>query len=397
MVLKRILKRLTRPFKRRRNELFIRRMYKKHKSVNGCNFDSAVDLKSEICKFIESNCCKGNRYQYCYSESSSQPTLYASAYACMTLSLTGDLNKYSKKDKMEWVKYFDSFQSEEDGLFYDPVVDGDLYRTGDWWGVRHLSLHMISAYTDLQAQPRYQFKFLKDYCNINSLQNWLNGIDWNIDVFSYDSDIDNKIMNITCLLQYQRDFFHDAEAGNAVNYLKNYLKNKINPKTGVWGDKEVTGLKDISRMVQFFYHLLQLYTYDNDFDFNHNKVVDLVLKTQNKYGGYGVLPNSSACEDIDSIDILIRFAPYVDERRKVQIDTSLEKAYKWVMLNQVEDGGFVFRLNDSMVYGDKSLSVNANEGAMLPTWFRTLSLAYLSSYFDDDGGFVITKCPGSEF
>ncbi|MFM6528484.1 MAG: hypothetical protein ACKPIB_09330, partial [Dolichospermum sp.] len=141
-------------------------------------------------------------YKYKYSLSSEQPTLYASAYVCMTFSLLGRLNDLSQQDKQSWIDYFDSFQCEKDGLFYDPILDSDFYRNTDWWGARHLALHMINAYTDLGEQPQYPFFFLKDYYDPKYIENWLSDFDWQ-SVIGMTDDIDNKIMNIGCLLQYQ--------------------------------------------------------------------------------------------------------------------------------------------------------------------------------------------------
>ena len=118
--------------------------------------------------------------------------------------------------------------------------------------------------------------------------------------------------------------------------------------------------------------------------------------TQNELGGFGVKLNSSACEDIDSIDILIRLAPMVPNR-KVEIDIALKKALLWVLCNQVDDGGFVFRLEEPLVYGHPEMSSEKNQGAMFSTWFRTLTLTYLIRYFNWPPQLFINRCPGYEF
>jgi hypothetical protein len=66
-----------------------------------------------------------------------------------------------------------------------------------------------------------------------------------------------------------------------------------------------------------------------------------------------------------------------------------------------EDGGFVFERDKPFQYGHKLMSSKANESAMFPTWFRVLSLAYLSQVIDDpslakiDWNFI--DCPGYQF
>ncbi|MFM6272366.1 MAG: hypothetical protein ACKPFA_38670 [Dolichospermum sp.] len=153
----------------------------------------------------------------------------------------------------------------------------------------------------------------------------------------------------------------------------------------------------ISRMVQFAYHLFPLFFYDKIPIKYPDRIVKYVLATQNKVGGFGVQLNSSACEDIDSIDLLCRLSPFVSEQQKKEIDKSLKKALNWVLCNQVKDGGFVFRLYEPFSYGHKETSSTENQGAMLPTWFRILCLVYLLNYLKISNDFVITKCPGYEF
>lgn len=80
----------------------------------------------------------------------------------MTKSLLGDLAALTLSDKKQWVDCFDSFQDHNDGLFYDPSVHNDIFADGDWWGARHLALHMISAYTDLRVAAKISLQSLGD-------------------------------------------------------------------------------------------------------------------------------------------------------------------------------------------------------------------------------------------
>jgi len=255
---------------------------------------------------------------------------------------------------------------------------------------------MITAYTALDARPRYPFKFLEHYYSRDRLSKWINDIEWSSNSVG-SLDPDNKIMNIGCLLQYQRDTWNDREAGAAVQHLKDSLRKKLNKETGMWGGFDISNPHERSRMVQFAYHLFPIFFYDKEFDFDAEKIVGITLSTQNRFGGFGVQPNSSACEDIDSIDLLIRLYPFISGQLQAAINDSLAKAFNWALLNQVDDGGFVFRLNEAFRYGSDNTSSLPNEGAMLPTWFRTLSLAYMARFLGLANNFVITRCPGYEF
>lgn len=356
------------------------------------NFDYAA-VREGVLSFLERmNCDSDARFRYRYSAIAAKPTLYSSSYACMTLSLLGALRSLSEEEKKEWLAYFDSFQDERDGLFYDPVVDSKSFRDLDWWGARHLALHMITAYTSLGGRPKHRFAFLDDY-DVQDISRWLEDFDWNRP-FTYAEDIDNKIMNIGCLLQYQRDAWNDVKAGAAVSFLQGFLLERINPETGMWGRCDVRDPAERSRMVQFAYHLFPLFFYDGITIGRADKIVHYTLATQNELGGFGVSANSSACEDIDSVDILVRLAPHVPER-KADIDAALKAAFSWVLCNQVGDGGFVFRLYEPLTYGHKEMANAANSGAMFPTWFRILTLAYLAKHFCLEG-FHIGRAPGLE-
>lgn len=359
---------------------------------SGFDFDL---FSSRVTSFVHSMRTDDSGLRYRYARNCTHPTLYASAYACMTLSLLGSLQSASEAQKDAWAEYFDGFQNGEDGLFYDPAVMNKAYSDSDWWGARHLTMHLLSAYTDLGVRPRHPFRYLGKYYDPTYLTAWLDGIEWAGESLGA-ADIDNKIMNIGCQLQYQREAWADGDAAEAVEYLKGYLRGKINRATGMWGRFNTADPQQRSRMVQFAYHLFPLYFYDGDFDFDHALIVPHVLNTQNQHGGYGVQINSSACEDIDSIDLLIRFAPYVTPSVGEEIERSLARALGYVMLNQAVDGGFVFRLAEPFHYGSTQTSSRANEGALFPTWFRTLSLAYLTGHLGLAKGFRITRAPGCE-
>lgn len=332
------------------------------------------NLKRNVLKFLRKMKCKDSPFTYYYSSSSTKPTLYSSVYACMILGILGELDQLSQKEKMEWGKYFDSFQNETDGLFYDPVVQNKIYNDTDCWGARHLALHIVCAYSELGLKPKYQFKFLEEYYVPGSIKKMLNSCEWKSSSIG-DGDIDNKIMNIGCLLQYQRDFWDDQQAGSVLIELKQFLRSKINKDTGIWGGSDLRNPDERSRMVQFAYHLFPIFLYDGDYDFEFSKVMRIVLDTQNSYGGFGVKSNSSACEDIDSLDLSLSLFSKLDIHLKSETLLSINKGLNWVLQNQVSDGGFVFRLFSEFIYGHEQMKSGKNLGAMFPSWFRLLSVS----------------------
>ncbi len=137
------------------------------------------------------------------------------------------------------------------------------------------------------------------------------------------------------------------------------------------------------------------------------RAVDSCLTTQNACGGFGLGVHtgsdreSSACEDIDSIDpparLLFRDPPY----RRDDIRRALDRGAEIVLAAQAGDGGFQFVRGRRFEYGHPQLAADATEGAMFPTWFRTLTLAYLGKALPDSPlGRVpwrFGNCPGIQF
>jgi hypothetical protein len=340
--------------------------------------------------FVNTNKVGNHIAEYKYSPSSSKPTIYASCYSCMIRSLYGDLDRLSDNEKKEWITYFNSFQSPDDGLFYDSVLANPIYNTEDWWGARHLALHLIIAYTALGFRPRYDLKFLEPFYEQSNVIDWLESRNWDD---SRIANTGNEVMNYGCLLQYSRDFFSNNNAGKGLHVMMDWLEQKLNPDTGMWGGQPDDNPNQLSQIVQGAYHIYPLFFYDNrDLPYKE-KAIDLLLKTQNSLGGFGVQLNSSACEDIDSIDPLIRFSKFTNYR-KDEVDLALKRAFPVVLANMNDDGGFVFSRNKQFLYGHEEMYSGHNESSMFATWFRTLCLAYLVNYLGLKNSFCLKKIPG---
>ncbi len=346
-------------------------------------------LRNASC-FLESMSSEKEGYRY--SADSVSASIYGTVYAFLTKSMLGELDTLTEDEKDEWAQFFDSFQSKDDGLFYDSSLNSKTFVQSDWWGARHLAVHMIAAYSCINRTPRHRFHFLKDYHNTDYIEQWLDAYDWTSNEIG-NTDLDNKIMNITCLLQYERDTYEDSKSKISVDFIKDYLLRKINPELGIWGE-EPSNKVELSRMVQYAYHLLTIFVYDEDFRFDRAKIVDLALATQNSLGGFGVAPNSSACEDMDSAYILVNLSSGLDEPMQEKVSLALTKFYDWVFLNQAKDGGFVFRREEAFWYGSDNTFSGKNKGAMLPTWFRILSILIVAKKLGYDTVLNYTKCPG---
>ena len=352
--------------------------YRRAESIT--NF-SLTKLYDEVTSYIKKRNVQGVAFSF--SDSCKAETLYSSCYACLTLGLLNHLDLY---DKEEWIRYFNSFQANN-GLFYDPItIKKSEYNEGDGWGARHLLVHLLIAYERLGSIPLKPLLFLKEYATPDKMISWLNSLNMkNIYLTS------NKIMNIICSMQYARDRMNEPY-NDSINAAEEWLRSRFNSNFGLWIDGETKKKKDINDAVRGSYHLFPIFSYDHIKIDNTQNTVQTILRTQNMIGGFDTCFASSACFDIDAIDPLVRFG--LDDK---QVIYALQKAFKWVMANKNDDGGFVFQRNASFAYGGEStLSSKANESNIFATWFRLLSIVFILEKLKIQHKSKLLNAPGYE-
>jgi len=324
------------------------------------------------------------------------PLVYASAYAALLRSLYGDLESLSTRERNDWAAYLLNHQSE-DGLFRDPQIACSQAEAMDWWGWRHMTLHVLMALSALGGPAARSLRCIDHFSVPGKMAGWLATLNWTEDA----ATVSNQVQNYGTMLQYARDFQDKGWCEATLNEMFDWLDHHQDGTTGCWGYPGRTPWQR-SQAVQTGYHFWCLYFYDNRPIRHVEKIIDSCLSTQNRLGGFGVQLNSSACEDIDSIDPLVRFSLSTRYRRN-EVRASLERALPWVLVNHNRnDGGWVFKRHQPYsIVPHKTMWAGTDESLMPYTWFRTLSLAYLAKALPDSPianlKWNIGKFPGHQF
>lgn len=352
------------------------------------------DVQKSTLNYIKSNHRPDiNIGAYSYTEGG-VPILYASCYAALTMHLYGTLDQLSNAERKAWIDYIQSFQ-KSDGIFRDTVIDIPLAEEIDWWGWRHLTLHVLMTLSALGAVAETPIKIIEPFRKKGFANDWLSSRNWQNDPAS----VSNEVQNYATMLQYAKDFQNEAWCDEVLNEIYDWLDKTQDSETGLWGSLFNSPVL-LSNGVQTGYHLWLLYFYDRRPIQYIDRIIDSCLKTQNLNGGFGVQLNSSACEDIDSIDPLIRLSLMTDYR-KDEILYALKKALPWILVHMNADGGWVFRRYEAFQYGHPHMRAKNEESAMFPTWFRTLTLAYLAQVLNGacmpDYAWRFLQCPGHQF
>ena len=299
--------------------------------------------------------------------------LYASCYAALTLHLYGELQQYTRKQKQSWVEYINAFQ-DDDGIFRDKKIACPGAETLEWWGWHHLTLHTLMTLEALGGVTPKTFTIIERFKEKGSMAKWLDSLGWQESA----ANASNHVQNYGTLLQYDRDFHGIRWCAASLDEMFNWLDLHQNNNTGLWGTRFDTPYT-LSQGVQAGYHLWMLYFYDHRQISHTQQIIDSCLATQNRFGGFGPSLNSSACEDIDSIDPLVRLARQSGYRND-EVERSLAHAMYWILANFKENGGAVFRRHETLNYGHALMSAGVEEPTLFPTWFRTLCLAYLGQH-----------------
>jgi glycosyltransferase involved in cell wall biosynthesis len=305
---------------------------------------------------------------YRYSNSTTKPVLYATLSVLLLKHLYGFHDEHIDEE-LELVLGFQS----DDGLFRDPTIACPQAETCEWWGWRHLTLHALMTLALYDKPARKEICCLELFKDKDRFREYLSSRDWSVNV----DNTSNELQNVGVMLQYARDYQNSQNAGALLGILFEVLDAHQDPITGLFGNRFETP-RELSLGVQAGYHFWLLYFYDNRPIHEVERIIDNVLKTQNILGGYGAQWNCSACEDIDSIDLLVRLSRLIDYRYN-DIQASLQRALPAILHNLNGDGGWVFRRHEPLTMGHPQMFNAPNESNMFYTWFRTLGLAYCLS------------------
>lgn len=362
--------------------------------VNYLEWDYPAE-KLRVLRYLEQR--RQGEFEYTFSESSTKPTLYASIYACMIKGLHGELPAMPEKARKGWLDYLDSFQCKSDGFFRDPALAGEAYETGGaWgpgWGMRHLVPHAIIAYARLGRTPSYSFRFLEPYYDEKFLSDWLGNFAFSTKVWF----LSVHIMNLYTVLQYARDYMHETRATMAINQIHCWLTARQTAETGMWHSYEVKGYPLLGDAIRGAYHFYPLFAYDRRPVAYREKIIDTILRSQNTWGGFEQDKHpSGTCEDIDALEPLIRFVAQTGYRQH-EADLAVKRALVWVLANRHADGGYESLMENGCHYGNHpQTDSKPRESNLFATWFRTLTIAYLTNYLRMDNGYTLGRFPGYE-
>ena len=304
-------------------------------------------------------------------------TLYGTCYAWMGLYYLGQ-DVSGSKDTIE--SLIRSCQIGENGFFEGPELRGFVAHTGTKHDYQHLQLHLAcSAVLPVVQQLGISIEPIHgahEFCSLVRLENWQSGIDWKHAWFE-----GNNILFVGQLLVYLRDVEKHPGAAEALKLWFDWLDRTADPVTGLWG---TNGFCSPMEAVYGGYHQLLVYYHENHPLPNAHGLVDTVLALQHDDGGFNPDGNGGACEDVDSVDILVNCYKRIDYRR-AEIRHALRRCLKHILSTQNPDGGFPYNRNQKQSHmGIPATEASPNVSCTFPTWFRIHTLALIAEVLPNE-------------
>jgi hypothetical protein len=293
-------------------------------------------------------------------------TLYGTVYWYLTQYYLGNEINISSEVQDFLIKA----QANVNGLLVGPELTNFNSLPNALHDIEHLMLHSTATTLPFCQQFGITIKKLvgaHKFLEIDYLREWLSRRSWKQAWFE-----GNNLLFIGQLLVYMRDVEGESRAQTALEEWFRWLDEEIDPLTSLWGTQGFCGTADA---VYGGYHQLLLYWHEDHPIPNPEGLVDTVLSLRHDDGGFNPRGNGGACEDVDSVDILVNCYKRWDYRR-AEIRRALWHCVDHILATQNHDGGFPYNRNQPQSHmGIPGTEAEPNVSCTFPTWFRIHTLA----------------------
>lgn len=353
------------------------------------------------------SCCwEGQTARYAAGR---EPGLLPTCFAVLASELTGDLARWPTGRRQAVAAGIAAWQDADTGLFApQTVIAEDLLapRICDARYLRYqITYFALAALQALGEKPRFPLLFAKSYLDAQYLLGWLDGGPWH-DPWNHS----NRYMFVLRFLIHLAHHENDLVGLDVLDQVLADLLRRQSLLTGLWH-----GLHgcDLYAAVFAAYHFLPFFFWRGLCPPHADRMIDAVLSIQHSDGLFGRDAGGGACEDLDSIDVLVKLSLVTTHREK-EILQALRRSYSALQNRRNPDGGFPNypapapygktlkrRAMEALGLGKllpavrdrpavpyhysswKRLSAHRGESDVWGTWFRQLAISLIESRLDE--------------
>jgi len=268
---------------------------------------------------------------------------FSSCFAALTLSLVGGLENFSDYEKRGWADYLRGLQDERTGCF-DP---GDVDLTGKAhdrdYVTWHLTTFCLAALLELGHEPRFPFSAVSQWHGRDRVRTWLSGLKWR-DPWCAG----NLVMFVCIMLLWEAERRGDEKSRQAVEDILDWHDEQQRPASGFWGRGRRS---DFLEGFGGALHQFLIYFYVGRPINRGRRIVDRVLRLQQRDGLFTPRMGGDGCADYDAIDLLVKMSRH-DDYRIEDIRRALRRAYEGLQAVRHPSGGFLWNNPHTFVWPD---------------------------------------------
>jgi hypothetical protein len=194
-----------------------------------------------------------------------------------------------------------------------------------------LTYFCLSALTALQGPPAPALTFLNAFRDPAYVRGWLDAGPWD-NPWNHS----NRIMFLLRFLIHAHQGDGDNAWMDVYDGVLRYLEERQDAQTGLWHG---TSGASVRAGVFAAYHFYPFFFWRGQRPRCAERILDSVLSIQHADGLFGEHQGGGACEDLDAIDMLVKFS-LLTQYRSDDVRRSLERAFDRLLLLQNGDGGF---------------------------------------------------------
>ncbi len=270
----------------------------------------------------------------CYA-AGEEPELLPTCFAVLAEEMLGTLEGWDGDRRRQVAERILLAQDPETGLFALPDICNEelLWPHGcDLLYVRYqVAYFALAALSALHRKPRYPLAFAEPWLDRQYALGWIEGGPWH-DPWNHS----NRIMFLLrCLVHLGTDWNRE-KAWSCYDAVVEHLLRLQDPRTGLWHGVATC---DVRTAVYAAYHFFPFMFWRGIAPPYADRIIESALSMQHADGLFGSQPGGGACEDLDAIDVLVKFSSICDHRA-TDVKRALTRAFRRILELQNPDGGF---------------------------------------------------------
>lgn len=287
-----------------------------------------------------------------------------------------------KKTYLERERILDSYQTGEEGFFYERNID-EMFRNSSIDRViemhgTYLTFQAVGAYKAIGAMPKKEISFYSQY--MDDIEKYLEkNVPWQRSPWGSGGMLDDLGTILKCNIEMGHKKYVET-----MDRVFAWLDAHQDEETGMWGKRD--NVQGINGLVNGAYHLMRgtYFLYDRPISMPE-KIIDVIIEDL-KYNSIFSDNDAHGCNDLDHFFLLQKCHELVPSYRREEIvDLSAHRKKIIFDVLKCQDGGFSFLAESAVkVHNYVDVSPGYKESDMQGTVFYLQTLISINKILGEE-------------